>query len=281
MSFYRDSFEENERFVDSPEFEQFSDEISAKLFEMNGLLSTLQQFVKTLQNKYEQGSVNTKAVENINKKAVSYTNDISALTKSINELVHKVDAIEETSLDRSQLISREKLTRDVKYSVQVFQTVQSEFAKTTKLINNKAKSALVKEEQGLDEGLREELEDQHQQQQQQQQKSVVIEREPINNEEFAYQQNLIRERDQEISNIERGISELNGIFQDLGAIVQQQGHLVDNIETNIYSVGNNTQSAARELNKAMKSQRRSSKWCLYMLAVLSVFLLLMTLVVLT
>lgn len=280
MSFYRDSFEENERFVDSPEFEQFSDEISAKLFEMNGLLSTLQQFVKTLQNKYEQGSVNTKAVENINKKAVSYTNDISALTKSINELVHKVDAIEETSLDRSQLISREKLTRDVKYSVQVFQTVQSEFAKTTKLINNKAKSALVKEEQGLDEGLREELEDQHQQQQQQQ-KSVVIEREPINNEEFAYQQNLIRERDQEISNIERGISELNGIFQDLGAIVQQQGHLVDNIETNIYSVGNSTQSAARELNKAMKSQRRSSKWCLYMLAVLSVFLLLMTLVVLT
>lgn len=277
MSFYRDSFEENERFVDSPEFEQFSDEISAKLFEMNGLLSTLQQFVKTLQNKYEQGSVNTKAVENINKKAVSYTNDISALTKSINELVHKVDAIEETSLDRSQLISREKLTRDVKYSVQVFQTVQSEFAKTTKLINNKAKSALVKEDQGLDEVLREELEDQHQQQQ----KSVVIEREPINNEEFAYQQNLIRERDQEISNIERGISELNGIFQDLGAIVQQQGHLVDNIETNIYSVRNSTQSAARELNKAIKSQRRSSKWCLYMLAVLSVFLLLMTLVVLT
>lgn len=279
MSFYRDSFEENERFVDSPEFEQFSDEISAKLFEMNGLLSTLQQFVKTLQNKYEQGSVNTKAVENINKKAVSYTNDISALTKSINELVHKVDAIEETSLDRSQLISREKLTRDVKYSVQVFQTVQSEFAKTTKLINNKAKSALVKEEQGLDEVLREELEDQHQQQRQQ--KSVVIEREPINNEEFTYQQNLIRERDEEISNIERGISELNGIFQDLGATVQQQGHLVDNIETNIYSVRNSTQSAARELNKAMKSQRRSSKWCLYMLAVLSVFLLLMTLVVLT
>lgn len=279
MSFYRDSFEENERFVDSPEFEQFSDEISAKLFEMNGLLSTLQQFVKTLQNKYEQGSVNTKAVENINKKAVSYTNDISALTKSINELVHKVDAIEETSLDRSQLISREKLTRDVKYSVQVFQTVQSEFAKTTKLINNKAKSTLVKEEQGLDEVLREELEDQHQQQRQQ--KSVVIEREPINNEEFAYQQNLIRERDEEISNIERGISELNGIFQDLGAIVQQQGHLVDNIETNIYSVRNSTQSAARELNKAMKSQKRSSKWCLYMLAVLSVFLLLMTLVVLT
>ncbi|EGA76860.1 Pep12p [Saccharomyces cerevisiae Vin13] len=102
---------------------------------------------------------------------------------------------------------------------------------------------------------------------------IVIERDPINNEEFAYQQNLIEQRDQEISNIERGITELNEVFKDLGSVVQQQGVLVDNIEANIYTTSDNTQLASDELRKAMRYQKRTSRWRVYLLIVLLVMLL--------
>ena len=101
---------------------------------------------------------------------------------------------------------------------------------------------------------------------------IVIERDPINNEEFAYQQNLIEQRDQEISNIERGITELNEIFKDLGNVVQQQGVLVDNIEANIYTTSDNTQMASNELRKAMRYQKSTSRWRVYLLVVLLVML---------
>ena len=98
---------------------------------------------------------------------------------------------------------------------------------------------------------------------------MIVEMNPINNEEFVYQQNLIRQRTDEIENIQSSINEINEIFKDLGAVVHQQGILVDNIEANIYSYADNTHAASGELNKAMRNQRRSGRLCFYMLLALS------------
>lgn len=275
MNQYRDDLGESQHFTDNPQFEEWSDAITKNLFDVNGHLSTLQQFIKTLQSNLKQGNNRSKMIANIDKKSVLHIEKISGALKVVNDLVHKMNSIEETALNKAQLISREKLIRDVKYSVQEFQSAQTEFARISKNMNEEARAALEEDiNHGGDVSTNAPSVGAPDQQ-------IVIEREAINNEEFAYQQNLIRQRDEEISNIESGITELNEIFHDLGTIVQQQGHLVDNIESNIYSVVNSTQSAARELGKAMASQRSSSKWCLYMLIILAFFLLMMLLIVFT
>ncbi|KAL3230040.1 Syntaxin PEP12 [Nakaseomyces bracarensis] len=276
--------EEAPGFTDCPEFEPLKDEISQGLFEVNGQVSTLRQFSETLSNFLARGEdidVNAKVVENINHKAMANITEVNKLLKNINEKVKEIDAIEESSLDRPQVIAREKLLRDANFSLQEFQNVQKRYTGIIKTINDAAKGKLRANQNQA--ALVQEEEEQQQQQQllhgdKNNQTRFVIEREPINNEEFAYQQRLIQERDEEITNIERSITELNGIFKDLGAVIQQQGIMVDNIEANIYTAADNTVMASNELERARRYQKKSSKWCLYFLIVLVVMLLFMILV---
>ncbi|CEP60689.1 SNAP receptor PEP12 LALA0_S01e16710g [Lachancea lanzarotensis] len=281
-----EDFEDTPRYSDNPEFESIVEPLLSNLFEMNGHLSTLQQFIKTLERNQEQGNVKSKMIANLDKKSVFHIDEITKLVKVVNGLAQKISSIEETALDKSQVISRDKLIRDIRYSVQEFQDARKEFTTVSKAMNDEAKVALSQEEEEArktigsgQEG--QETNEETSQQSQSQQHMVVIEREALNNEEFAYQQQLIQERDREISHIESGVSELNQIFHDLGNIVQQQGHLVDNIESNIYSVADSARSGARELTKAMNYQRGSSKRCLMILAVFSFLLIMFILVVLS
>lgn len=271
-------------FTDSPEFNVLKEEIVTQLFEINGQISTLQQFISTLESLLKKGNVSAKVVDKIDKKSVVNIRKVGSLIKNVNEQVQKIDAIEESSLDRPEVIAREKIIRDVRYSLQEFQNTQRKYANVIRDINNRARAALNQEEESNITALREEEEGGSQKQQlipndKGKKLQITIEREPINNEEFAYQQNLIRQRDQEISNIEEGITELNEIFKDLGNVVQQQGIMVDNIEANIYSTSDNTAMASRELNKAYRSQKSANKWCLYLLAGLLIMLFMLLLIV--
>lgn len=271
-------------FTDSPEFNVLKEEIVTQLFEINGQISTLQQFISTLESLLKKGNVSAKVVDKIDKKSVVNIRKVGSLIKNVNEQVQKIDAIEESSLDRPEVIAREKIVRDVRYSLQEFQSTQRKYANVIRDINNRARAALNQEEESNVTALRDEEEGGLQKQQlipndKGKKLQITIEREPINNEEFAYQQNLIRQRDQEISNIEEGITELNEIFKDLGNVVQQQGIMVDNIEANIYSTSDNTAMASRELNKAYRSQKSANKWCLYLLAGLLIMLFMLLLIV--
>jgi t-SNARE complex subunit (syntaxin) len=95
-------------------------------------------------------------------------------------------------------------------------------------------------------------------------------------QELAHQEALIAERENEIRNIETGIHELNEIFGQLGTIVNQQGSMIglyqlssimgylvklslDNIESNISSVENDTRQADRELVTAHDYQRKAGR----------------------
>lgn len=288
VPYFIDEDEPTGGFTDSPEFNALKEEIVTRLFEINGQISTLQQFIATLESLLKKGNVSVKVVDRIDKKAVVNIRKVGGLIKDVNEQVQKIDAIEESSLDKPEIIAREKLVRDVRYSLQEFQSTQRKYTTVIREINDLAKAALSQEEleqQNIN-ALREEEEHEEGSQKLQQQSSdiarkpqITIQREPINNEEFAYQQSLIRQRDQEISNIEEGINELNEIFNDLGNVVQQQSVMVDNIEANIYSTSDNTAMASRELTKAFRSQRSANKWCLYLLVGLLVMLFMLLLIV--
>ncbi|CAL9737753.1 syntaxin Pep12p [Monosporozyma servazzii] len=278
-------------FSDSPQYDTLKDSIAEQLFEINGQIGMVKQFIASLSKFNNNGDIKAKYVERIDKKSIDTIHKIRKLIDTINVQVTNMNNIEESALDKARLISREKLNRDIKMSLQAFQNTQLEYTKVMKLINEKAQKQLNQNTAAL----RQEEEDSgnakrnhvrttkdhiFEQQMAGNTNQMVIEMDPINNEEFVYQQNLIRQRDEEIQNIEQGIGELHDIFRDLSTVVQQQGVLVDNIEANIYSTVDNTQKASKELHKAMISQRKQSKWCIYLLAILSIFLFFMFLVVL-
>ncbi|QLG74926.1 hypothetical protein HG535_0H02530 [Zygotorulaspora mrakii] len=275
--------EEPREYMDSPEFERLKEDIVGQLFETNGQISTVEQFITSLEKLLKKGNVSAKVVDNIDKKSVAKIRKVGHLIISMNELVHKINGIEESNLDRTQIIAREKIVRDVQYSVQEFQKTQKKYASVIRKINTEARAVLDEAEQNRSALQQEEdaAEGNVTKVQSQRTQSVQysIHREPLNNEEFAYQANLIRQRDEEISNIEEGITELNEIFKDLGSVVQQQGMLVDNIEANIYTAADNTAMASRELNKALRSQKSANKWCVQLLATLSFMLLMLILIV--
>jgi len=95
--------------------------------------------------------------------------------------------------------------------------------------------------------------------------------------ELAYQESLIQEREAEIREIETGIHELSEIFRDLGTLVHEQGGMLDNIESNVYSIAVDTAGAAEELSTASEYQRKAGRRA----ACLGLILIIVVAVVLT
>ncbi|EGN98155.1 hypothetical protein SERLA73DRAFT_183042 [Serpula lacrymans var. lacrymans S7.3] len=92
-----------------------------------------------------------------------------------------------------------------------------------------------------------------------QQRQAQLLQSQLSPHELAYQESLIHEREAEIREIETGIHELSEIFRDLGTLVNQQGSMLDNIESNVYSIANDTQGAAEELSTASEYQRKAGR----------------------
>ncbi|KAK7689840.1 hypothetical protein QCA50_006479 [Cerrena zonata] len=100
-------------------------------------------------------------------------------------------------------------------------------------------------------------------------------------QELAYQESLIHEREAEIQEIETGIHELSQIFRDLGTLVQEQGGMLDNIESNISSIAVDTAGAAEELTTAHDYQRRAGRRALCLMVVLVIVIAVVLLAILS
>lgn len=99
----------------------------------------------------------------------------------------------------------------------------------------------------------------------------------VSGADLEFQETLIEEREGEIREIEAGILELNEIFRDLGTIVHEQQSMLDNIESNVINIANDTAGASTELTKAHEYQRRAGR---RMLCLLLIFVFVLTVVLL-
>ena len=88
-------------------------------------------------------------------------------------------------------------------------------------------------------------------QQQQQQSQVQIDIEGENE--------YLRERDQEMANVLKSIVDLNHIFQEMNALLVNQGSLLDRIDYNIESVQMKVEEGAIQLSRAERSARTARK----------------------
>ena len=89
---------------------------------------------------------------------------------------------------------------------------------------------------------------------------------------------LIRERDAEMTKVMKSIVELNQIFQEMTAMVVNQGTLMDRIDYNMETVHMKVQEGAIQLSRAERSAARTRKLkCIFILCG-SVFLALLIMI---
>ncbi|KAI3836712.1 hypothetical protein MKW92_024269 [Papaver armeniacum] len=72
----------------------------------------------------------------------------------------------------------------------------------------------------------------------------------------------IQERHEAVRDVEKKLLELQQIFMDMAVLVESQGDMLDNIESQVSSAVDHVQSGTAALQKAKKLQRNSRKWIL-------------------
>jgi len=99
-------------------------------------------------------------------------------------------------------------------------------------------------------------------------------------DDSSFQDSIIKEREREIKDIQVQMIQVNEIFKDLAKLVEDQGEMIDNIQTNISHASANVESAADEVSEANKlGQSARRKYCYLALIVTIIVAVLVGIVV--
>ena len=90
--------------------------------------------------------------------------------------------------------------------------------------------------------------------------------------EIDYQEDLVRQRGEGITSIQRDVNTINRLFQDVATHVSNQGEMLDNIEANVTSARDQTSLANRELSTANRRGPTAKRTFLYFLLLLLLLL---------
>ncbi|KAL8216755.1 hypothetical protein R6Q57_023592 [Mikania cordata] len=90
--------------------------------------------------------------------------------------------------------------------------------------------------------------------------------------EIAFNEAIIEEREQGIQEIQNQIVEVNEIFKDLAVLVHEQGTMIDDIGSNIENSHAATAQARTHLAKASKTQRANSSMTCLLLVIVGIVL---------
>ncbi|XP_065638531.1 syntaxin-22 [Quercus suber] len=96
--------------------------------------------------------------------------------------------------------------------------------------------------------------------------------------EIAFNEAVIEEREQGIQEIQQQIGEVNEIFKDLAVLVHEQGTMIDDIGSNIEGSHAATAQAKSQLAKAAKTQRSNSSLTCLLLVIFGIVLLIVVIV---
>lgn len=91
----------------------------------------------------------------------------------------------------------------------------------------------------------------------------------------------IQERHDAVIEVERKLLELQQIFMDLAILVNAQGEMLDNIETNVSSALDHVQSGNKALRNVKKLQKKSRKWMCWTVIILLIVIAIVLVGVLT
>merc|ERR1712113_1234826 len=82
----------------------------------------------------------------------------------------------------------------------------------------------------------------------------------------------IREKNRDIRRLEENMANLAQLFQEMAALVDEQGEMLDAIEVHVHKAADYTARAEKELISTRKHQQKNRKYCCYMMVCMTIVL---------
>ncbi|KAK4118729.1 t-SNARE [Parathielavia appendiculata] len=250
-------------YTDDPDFQRLSQDLTNKLFKLNGNNQRLSGEVGHLGTRRDTPRVRERVHELIE--------ESRDLFKEVGEGIKKIQTWEDVT--PTQKYMQQKLSREFQSSLSEFQNLQRQALEKQKASVSAARAAVDHEAEasaattagaGGPLGSPQLL--------QQQELTQLAPQDDVD-----FQEAVIIEREEEIRRIEQGVGDLNVLFQQVAQIVTEQGDVLDTIERNVETVRDDTRGADRELRSAARYQKnaRSKMCCLLviLMVILTIILL--------
>lgn len=247
----------------SSSIQELCDQIRTNIFQINNGANTIERALRSIGTERDTPTTRDKIHET--------STNTNKIVQATTRLIRSANALRG---DRQQKMQIERLTSDFQESISRFQTLQkkaTEKVKAAVKLGSQAQSSkplVDTSEVGDADDRRRLMEDDRVAQLQAQE--VVIEDDL----------SLLREREERIRQLESDILDVNEIFRDLGAMVSEQGEVLNDIEANVERVYSNVEGGNQQLIKAAEYQRKSrKKMCCLLVIFLVVTIIVVVIVV--
>lgn len=243
--------------------------VASGIFQINTAISTFQRLVNTLGTPRDTPELREK-LHKTRLHIGQLVKDTSAKLKQASEADHNVN------VSASKKIADAKLAKD-------FQVVLKEFQKAQRLAAERetAYTPFVYQSALPSSYTASEIDVSPDKTQEQRALLVEARRQEVLllDNEIAFNEAIIEEREQGIQEIQQQIGEVNEIFKDLAVLVHDQGAMIEDIGSNIENTHAATAQGRSHLAKASKSQRSNSSLTCLLLVIFGIVLLIVLIVI--
>ncbi|KAK7921691.1 hypothetical protein PG985_009713 [Apiospora marii] len=253
-------------YSDSPEFSRLNQTLTNSLFHLQGNNDKLRTEIDRLGTRQDKPRLRERVQALLEESRDQF--------KEVGEGVKKLQTWDDpVGITPTQKYQQQKLARDFGASLREFQGLQRTALEKLNASVTAAKAAAHDEAQSPSAEHFHGSGEQLQQLQQQEQAHLAAQ------DEVDFQDALIQEREDEIRQIEEGVTDLNTLFKQVAQIVGEQGEQLETIETNAINVRDDTRGADVELRSAARYQKNARSKACCLLLILAVILTIVLLAV--
>ncbi|OMO85597.1 hypothetical protein CCACVL1_10086 [Corchorus capsularis] len=233
-----------------------SQAVAAGIFQINTAVAAFLRLVDAIGTAKDTPDHRQK-LHNTRQKILQLVKDTSAKLKALSESDH------DPNVNPSKKIEDAKLARDFQTTLQEFQKVQQLASERESTYSPAAPPPSLPTTSASDDSWEPTLPQEKQPFVMQQRRQELV----LLDNEIAFNEAMIEEREQGIREVEVQIGEVNDIFKDLAVLVNDQGVIIDDISSNIDSSSVATTQARVQLARASKSVKSRTSWCWWVLAI--------------
>ncbi|XVF16083.1 hypothetical protein REPUB_Repub10bG0000800 [Reevesia pubescens] len=235
-----------------------SQAVAAGIFQINTAVSAFRRLVDAIGTAKDTLDHRQK-LHNTRQRILQLVKETSAKLKALSESDH------DPTVNPSKKIEDAKLARDFQSTLQEFQKVQQLASERESTYSPAAPPPSLPTTSSSDDSWAPTLP-------QEKQPFLMEQRSPIYipifwvkevillDNEIAFNEAMIEEREQGIREVEEQIGQVSEIFKDLAVLVHEQGVVIDDISSNIDSSSAATTQARVQLAKASKSVKSQTSW---------------------
>uniref|UniRef100_A0A7N0VM11 t-SNARE coiled-coil homology domain-containing protein n=1 Tax=Kalanchoe fedtschenkoi TaxID=63787 RepID=A0A7N0VM11_KALFE len=232
-----------------------SQAVAAGIFQINTAVAGFKRLVDAIGTVKDTPDLRQK-LHNTRLRVLQLVKETSAKLKALSE------SDRSSNVNPGKKVEDAKLARDFQFTLQEFQKVQQLASERESTYSPSLPPSSILEDEQSASGLAQESRPFLMEQKRQE---LVL----LDNE-IAFNDAMIDEREQGIREIQEQIGEANEIFKDLAVLVHDQGVTIDDIHSNIEASSSATIQARAQLVKASKSVKSKSSWCWWVLGIVVV-----------